>query len=740
MDSLFYGCSKLTSVDLSNFNTSKVYEMSNLFYSCTNLKNINFGNINTPSLETLKSAFNGCSELTSIDLSNFNTKKVKSMEKMFYECRNLKYLDLSNFDTSKITAIYSMFYGCTSLIYLNLYSFKFGSYAVSEDIFYGLSSKVKYCIQDAETKTLLLDNNKISDCDDICFKKYVKLDDDNNCVEDLCLNPEYKYIYKDICYNECPKDTYDIFCEGDNCDINKRECLDEKPQGYFLDKNIKKYKKCFRTCKYCSGEGNERNNNCIECAPNLVFIKESSYKTNCCENCNYKYYFDEFNEFHCTQTCPTKYNKFIPDKNKCIDNCENDEIYRYEFDNICYDKEINKIIPSNDNYIYPNIKSSDQKLMDTIFIIDKSDIRVKIKDLIFNYSQNNNNESLLVIQEQILENIQKLFISGIDFINIGEDNEFFLNIDKVNYFITTTSNQKNKEKNNTLNINFGDCENLLKEKYNISTNDSLYILIVDILVDNIRKIEYELYYPFTTSNFTRLDLSLCKNYKIDISIPFIIPINEIDKYNKSSAFYNDLCYTLTSESGTDKILKDRQNEYITNNMSICEEDCDFTHYDDKTNKALCSCYIKMKLPMISEIKVDKKKLISNFKNIKNIGNFKVLNCLYLLYNLSNIFKNYANYIVIILFILSLISIFIFTCYDSKKIKNYILNFQNKLNKNEKKKKISFVNNKKGNKKNKSKAINKNILFKNKKIAKQKSIIAQNPQMNFNLIRKKEKKR
>ena len=410
--------------------------------------------------------------------------------------------------------------------------------------------------------------------------------------------------------------------------------------------NLKKYKKCFKTCKYCSGEGNERINNCIECASDFVFINESLFKTNCFEKCNFYYYIDEYNEFQCVQTCPEKYNKFIPNKKKCIDNCGNDDIYRYEFNNICYDEEIKKIIPSNDNYIYQNIKSSEEKLSEAKFIIDKSDKIFKIKDLIFNYSQNNNNDndSLLVIQEQILKNIQKLFISGIDFINIDEDNKFFLNIDKVNYFITTT-NQKNKEKNNTLYINFSNCENRLKQIYNISTNDSLYILIIDALIDNIRKVEYELYYPFTTSNFTKLDLSLCKNYKIDISIPFIIPISEIDKYNKSSAYYNDLCYTLTSESGTDKILKDRQNEYIIKNMSVCEEECDFNQYDEKNNKVLCSCYIKVKLPLISEIKVDKEKLISNFKNIKNIGNFKVLNCLYLLYNFSNILTNSANYMV-----------------------------------------------------------------------------------------------
>ena len=79
-------------------------------------------------------------------------------------------------------------------------------------------------------------------------------------------------------------------------------------------------------------------------------------------------------------------------------------------------------------------------------------------------------------------------------------------------------------------------------------------------------------------------------------------------------------------------MKDRQNDFINNNISLCEEDCDFTEYDDIRKKALCSCFTKMKLPLISEIKIDKEKLYYNFKNIKNIGNFKMLKCFNLLFD------------------------------------------------------------------------------------------------------------
>ena len=41
----------------------------------------------------MNSMFNECYELESLDLSNFNTSKVKNMKRMFYNCNKLKYLN-----------------------------------------------------------------------------------------------------------------------------------------------------------------------------------------------------------------------------------------------------------------------------------------------------------------------------------------------------------------------------------------------------------------------------------------------------------------------------------------------------------------------------------------------------------------------------------------------------------------------------------------------------------------------
>ena len=46
--------------------------------------------------ENMESMFYGCNSLSSIDLSNFNTQNVTNMEYMFSECNSLIYKIISN--------------------------------------------------------------------------------------------------------------------------------------------------------------------------------------------------------------------------------------------------------------------------------------------------------------------------------------------------------------------------------------------------------------------------------------------------------------------------------------------------------------------------------------------------------------------------------------------------------------------------------------------------------------------
>jgi len=65
-------------------------------------------------------------------------------------------------------------------------------------------------------------------------------------------------------------------------------------------------------------------------------------------------------------------------------------------------------------------------------------------------------------------------------------------------------------------------------------------------------------------------LNFSKNLSIEQS-------ENLDTLNTSSGYFNNLCYTTTSEDGTDISLKDRQDDYIQNNKTVCQDDCDFDY-------------------------------------------------------------------------------------------------------------------------------------------------------------------
>ena len=115
MEQMFYGCEKMTTLDVSNFNTSNVTNMNGMFYSCKSLTSLDVSKFNTSNVTNMRRMFNNCNKLTTLDLSNFNTSNVTNMSLMFYNCNSLTSLDVSKFDTSNVTNMNSMFNDCINL-------------------------------------------------------------------------------------------------------------------------------------------------------------------------------------------------------------------------------------------------------------------------------------------------------------------------------------------------------------------------------------------------------------------------------------------------------------------------------------------------------------------------------------------------------------------------------------------------------------------------------------------------
>ena len=123
MQEMFNACSKLTSLNLSNFNTAEVTNMSYMFKSCKALTSLNLSNFNTEKVTDMQGMFGECWDLTSLNLTSFNTEKVTNMRHMFFNCSDLTSLNLSNFNTEKVMYMSNMFYNCNKLTSLDLTSF-----------------------------------------------------------------------------------------------------------------------------------------------------------------------------------------------------------------------------------------------------------------------------------------------------------------------------------------------------------------------------------------------------------------------------------------------------------------------------------------------------------------------------------------------------------------------------------------------------------------------------------------
>ena len=114
---MFINCTKLATLNINGFNTSKVTDMSSMFFNCSSLTALDLSGFNTSKVTDMSSMFNNCSSLTALDLSDFNTSQVTVMDSMFYNCSDLTTIFVSSdFNTNKVTDSANMFTGCTKLV------------------------------------------------------------------------------------------------------------------------------------------------------------------------------------------------------------------------------------------------------------------------------------------------------------------------------------------------------------------------------------------------------------------------------------------------------------------------------------------------------------------------------------------------------------------------------------------------------------------------------------------------
>ena len=312
--------------------------------------------------------------------------------------------------------------------------------------------------------------------------------------------------------------------------------------GYYLDKNI--YKKRYYTCKECKLTGNNTIHNCLTCKDNYyVSISNNGNYSNCCID---KIIESTIIPFSTITTSEIK----IKTINEVIINTSMTKESGINSINLFTTiTNTTTTMPKKNNvtntYIYTFNLSSPEEYTE-LLIDTKEYIKTKeIKNLMEDIIEKENNETkteeeIIKYYNTILKIIEIEFTSdNYDTKNLDSGKDEVIKMEKMNITLTTTDNQKNN--NNFSSVDSAECELLLRNYYNLTNSESLYMKKVDILQESMRipKIEYDIYCKLYQSKLIKLNLTICQNSKVSIIIPIKVNDN-IDILNSSSGYYNDI--------------------------------------------------------------------------------------------------------------------------------------------------------------------------------------------------------
>ena len=115
---MFSGSLSLQSIDVGNWNTGLLTDASYMFLECPSLKCIDVSSWDTKEIREAYCMFMNCQALTSIDVSNWETKEIRSMTSMFFSCKSLQLLDFRKANFNKVEGAERTFTNCNALVEL----------------------------------------------------------------------------------------------------------------------------------------------------------------------------------------------------------------------------------------------------------------------------------------------------------------------------------------------------------------------------------------------------------------------------------------------------------------------------------------------------------------------------------------------------------------------------------------------------------------------------------------------
>lgn len=121
MYGMFQGATKITNMDLSEWNTSGLTDLRNTFRTMTSLESLNLANWDVSNVENMYGLFHSAINLTNLDLTGWvSSSKLINTANMFAVNAKITTLNLAGWDISSVTSMSYMFHGMNSLKNLDL--------------------------------------------------------------------------------------------------------------------------------------------------------------------------------------------------------------------------------------------------------------------------------------------------------------------------------------------------------------------------------------------------------------------------------------------------------------------------------------------------------------------------------------------------------------------------------------------------------------------------------------------
>ena len=456
-------------------------------------------------------------------------------------------------------------------------------------------------------------------------------------------------------FSTCDGELYAINATGYSSCISKSE----KPSNFYVDEENKEIKPCYETCDTCEQSGDAESNNCLTCAPKYMKRPEIGETKECVVKCTYSYYYTSYGQYKChnTSQCPEDAKYLVREKNKCVDDCKNDDTYPFLYNGECLSEcpEDTKAT----NYVCQLVNKNTCTMSNTTFELQLFLIGGGVNLIASTYA--------------------KEFNYTAKHISVYQNSAYLILLYKDSNCI--------KELLEAPVVDFGDCYEKVQRNYSL-TEDLIVALIEKYNSKGAGNpvTSYSFFHPKTGD---KLDAeNICKDDVIVVKENLANLISksqnaenfndqmdlisqDINIFDAEDRFFTDICYHFESPNGKDVALTDRLQLYYPN-ITLCDDGCNIKGINLTGLECICEC--KFNDIMSNSLLTDNalvNGIAEEFSEIIKASNILVMKCYKDLADINCYKKSVGGFILMGIIFANIVFSAIFFGIDSDKITAYI---------------------------------------------------------------------